>query len=107
MSPDGIRVHLTNRTRTFLRDLRVDLVADGELIVTEWVENDPDDAVEIFDAPAEWGKRSFGDLIGVGRCSYSAITTPVNSHGIVLIKIAKPARLTMPMKALRPGERHT
>lgn len=106
MSPDGIRVNLTNRTRTFLRDVRVDLVADGDLIVTEWIPSDPDDAVELFDAPVEWGQHSISDLIGVGRYSPSAITTPVNSHGVVLIKIAKPAYLTMHMETLRPEETH-
>ena len=106
MNPDGIRVQLTNRTRTFLRDVRVDLVADCDLIATEWIQNDPDDPVELFDAPTEWGKRSLTHLLGGGRYSPSAITTPANSHGIVLIKNAKPAYLTMHMGALRPEETH-
>lgn len=106
MNSSGIRVQLTNRTRTFLRDVRVDLVADGDLIATAWIADDPDDPVKVFHAPMEWGKRSYTHLLGIGRYSPSASMTSANSHGIVLIKTAKPAYLTMHMEALRPEEAH-
>lgn len=101
---EGIRVRLANRTRTFLRDVRVDLLADGEVIATEWVENDTEDPVALFDPPIAWGKRSLTHLLSTGR--YTAHTMPANSHGIVLIKEAKPASLVMNMSALRPEEMH-
>lgn len=106
MSPAGVRVQLTNRTRTFLQDVRVDLVADNDLIATEWSQSDPGDPVELFDMPIEWGKRSFTHLFSIGRYSQTAITTPANLHGIVLVKNAKPVYLTMNMKSLRPEETH-
>jgi hypothetical protein len=105
MSPNGIRVQLTNRTRTFLRDVRVDLDADGDLIATEWRRHDRDDPVELFpDAPIEWGRWTMSDLLRAG--AWNSITTSATPHGMVLIRNEKSACLTMHMDSLRPEESH-
>lgn len=105
MSPTGIRVHLTNRTRTFLRAVRLDIEHEGDLIATEWIGHDRDDPIEVFpDTPIKWGQRTISHFLK--RSDFSSIRTSANPHGVVTIRSEKPAYLTMHMDSLRPEERH-
>ncbi|KAB2806982.1 hypothetical protein F9L07_28530 [Pimelobacter simplex] len=101
---DGLQIRVTNRTRTFLRDVRVEIEFDAPVRALEWLSPLEDD--EEFDVlpgrPKAWGTDTIGALGGYsfGRVSSSI---PVRSpDGVTKIESALPARLGLSFQDLRP-----
>lgn len=102
----GIQVRLRNLTRTFLRDVRLDIAFEDNVLAADWEEFDKKEPIELLPGrPEDWGSRSWiSDVrLGVGR---SNTISPVNTHGLVLVKRERPAMLTMHLSSLRPEEEH-
>lgn len=102
----GIQLRLVNHTKTFLRDVRIDLELEGDVLAVEWRPEDKDKGINLFAGrPKDWGSESFAAIGLIPRLDN--VVAPVRSqHGIVLISQERPARLTMRMDALRPQEEH-
>lgn len=92
----GIRVHLRNHARTFLRDVRLDIATEDEIVATDWLPGDTGEYIDPFpDRPADWGERTVGEMLGPGFWrTTGAATAPQSRHGIVHIHRVKPAYLT-------------
>lgn len=104
----GVRVRITNRTRTFLRDVRVDIKIHGDVLAVDWLEEDRDAGIDLFpELPLPWGKATISHLLPDIRTPHLPSFAPPNPHGIVQIKQETPAALCMSMTSLRPEEVHT
>lgn len=104
---DGISVRLRNLTRTFLRDVRLDLMVEGDVLAADWERIDKSDLIELFPTrPRDWGSESL--IVGLTTMQHfsSNVTRAQQVHGVVCIKREAPAMLTMHMNALRPEEEH-
>ncbi|MFT4265576.1 MAG: hypothetical protein QM572_19515 [Nocardioides sp.] len=103
----GIQVRVTNLTRTFLRDVRVDIEIGDDVAALWWEE--PDDAQNLNGLPAEvplrWGTDSFS--ASLARLGVASPTAPLNRDGLLRIEGAQPARLSLFLKTLRPEEAFT
>lgn len=101
----GIRVRLINHARTFLRDVRLDLIIEEYVIATDWSPDDDELPIDLFpNRPVDWGKRI--SMFDLGRLHTSDIVMPQSRHGILGIRQEKPPYLTMHMDSLRPEETH-
>jgi hypothetical protein len=102
---DGSRLRLRNLTRTFLRDVRLDVLFEADVVAAEWERFDPTYPPDIVpNKPRDWGT----DTVNLAL-AYSGLgvgTRARNLHGVVQIKRGSPAILTMHMDALRPEEEH-
>jgi hypothetical protein len=101
---DGIRVRLHNLTRTFLRNVRLDILFEGDVLAADWEHLDKNDPIDLFPTrPRDWGSETFA----VGLALRDAgVTHAQEIHGVVQIKRESPAMLTMRMDALRTEEEH-
>jgi hypothetical protein len=102
----GVRVRVNNRTKTFLREVRIDIEINGNMIATEWLDPEPEYPIDLFpDSPINWGKKSlYTDIAGIGMLGRAAPTYPRSRHGIVDIERSEPVRLVMMMDDLRPQQ---
>lgn len=104
----GIRVRVSNRTRTFMRDVRIDIAIGDETVAADWLDPNTDARVDFFpDRPVAWGKQTFSTLLAhntIGRVS--PMTHAGSRHGSLDIKEPSPPLLTMAMESLRPEEVH-
>lgn len=102
---EGVQVRVRNRSRTFLRDVRIDIEIDGT-IATPWRELHPETPIDPIPGgrPEDWGKKS---LVSAIMPRPSGPIYPRSRHGIVEIKQHSPTRLTLAMDSLRPEEEFT
>lgn len=102
----GVQVRVRNRTKTFLRDVRIDIEISGGVIATQW--RDPDSEVPIDllpDGPIAWGKKTlYTQLTFLRRSDRPAPAYPGTTAGIVGIARTEPVRLVLALNALRPEE---
>ncbi|MBV1855782.1 hypothetical protein [Catellatospora tritici] len=102
---EGIYVRLHNRTRTFMRDVRVDILFEDEIVATEWEYQSENDPIDLFPTmPSDWGSEIWNTSLGNSDLRSLVASAPVD--GGVEIKRETPAMLAMNMKALRPEEDH-
>lgn len=101
----GIRLRLVNHTKTFLRDVRIDVELEGDVLAVEWQPEGRADGINLFPGrPKDWGKESL--VIGLmPRLDHVAVPSR-SQHGNVSISQKHPAGLTMRMDTLRPQEEH-
>lgn len=99
----GVRVRVKNQTRTYLRDLQIDLEFDGEVQATQWDARPKSHRTNLFpDPPIDWGEGPRLAFPGLQHLS----KLPLPRHGDRNVEIADrtPARLVLRMDSLRPEE---
>lgn len=98
----GLRIRVLNRTRTFLRDVRIDFEFGGNVTATAWREPNFGSPIDLFPGiPQAWGNK----LLDYHFPRYA--TYARSRHGIIEIKQDTPARLSLVMDTLRPEEDFT
>ena len=99
----GVQVRVTNHTKTFLRDVQVDIELDENVRALEWLDPNEEDESHLFpDRPLDWGSNKFEVAITNPDWSHTLRSANPNQSGIVFIKQETPARLSMEMDSLRP-----
>jgi hypothetical protein len=103
---EGISLRLSNRTRTFLRDVRVDIdVASGTRALAWREKKENGEAVLFPNQPENWGSATFAAMLGNREWVQDSVGS-VRGHGLLRIDTESPARLSMSMDALRPEENY-
>jgi len=103
----GIQVRVSNRTRTFMRDVRIDIAIDDDTVAADWLDPEVETGVDLFpDRPVAWGRKTISSFLAnsIGRVSPTVYAR--SRHGVLDINKVSPPLLTMAMDSLRPEEVH-
>lgn len=97
----GIQVRISNLTKKFLRDVRLDLEIEGDVSGIEWL--DPEDAdLTIFpDRPLDWGKDTI--TIPISGSYLRDVRSP-SIDGIPQIRRQNPVHISVAFAELRPSD---
>lgn len=95
----GVRLRASNPSRTFLKDVRIEIELPDDVVALEWSE--PDDDLAVFpDRPKSWGGDSF---VIPYLPQLSNISFP-NRDGVLRTFETPQRRLSVALKSLRPED---
>jgi len=96
---DGIQLRASNPSRTFLKDVQIEIELPADVIALEWSE--PNDDLSVFpDRPKKWG----GDTFLIPHFPHLSNISIANRDGVLRAFETPRRRLSVALKSLRPED---